>query len=58
MSILNTVLLIFINELDAIVEYTLRKSADDTQLEVADTTGCAAIQRDVNSLEKWSDGNS
>ncbi|TRZ15004.1 hypothetical protein HGM15179_012102 [Zosterops borbonicus] len=46
------------NELDAIVEYTFRKSPDDTQLQVADiTTGCAAIQGGANMLKKWAERN-
>jgi len=59
MSILGPVPCIFVNELDPDAESTLGKSADNTKLGgVADTPdGCASIQRDLNRLEKWADGN-
>jgi len=45
---------VFINDLDDGAE---RRAADDTELGgVADKPeGCAAIQRDLNRLEKWAD---
>ncbi|GAB0186404.1 mitochondrial enolase superfamily member 1 [Grus japonensis] len=60
-SIVGSVLLnIFINEWDDGAECTLSKFADDTKLGgVADTPrNCtAAIQRDLNRLEKWAERN-
>ena len=49
----------FINDLGDGAECILCKPADDTKLGgVADTPeGCAAIQRDLDSLEKWADRN-
>lgn len=46
---------IFINDLDAGTKCIPSKFADNKKLGgVADTShGCAAIQRDLNSLESW-----
>ncbi|KAK4824877.1 hypothetical protein QYF61_021084 [Mycteria americana] len=50
---------VFINDLDDGAECTLSKFADGMRLGgVADTPeDCAAIQRDLNSLEKWAGRN-
>lgn len=52
-----TLLSISLNDLDNRAEHALNKFADDATLRVvADTPGsCAAIQRDVERMEKWPD---
>lgn len=51
------VLSIFLNDLDNRVKHAFNKFADDATLRaVVHTPGnCAAIQRDVERLEKWAD---
>lgn len=50
---------IFINDVDNCVKHTLSKFTDDMKLGgVADSPeGPAAIQRDLNRLERWADKN-
>ncbi|GAB0180571.1 mitochondrial enolase superfamily member 1 [Grus japonensis] len=50
---------IFINNLDSVAECSLSKFSGDTKLGgVADRPeGCAAMQRDLDRLEKWADRN-
>ena len=50
---------IFINDVDNCVKHTLSKFTDDMKLGgVADSPeGPAAIQRDLNRLERWADRN-
>jgi len=59
-SVLQTSILVLIlfnsfsNDLDKVTKYTLSKFSNDTKPEdVADASyGCAAVKRDVDSLEK------
>lgn len=54
---LGTVFIIFINNLDDGVTFTLSKFRDDTKLRgMADSPlGHAAIHRDLNTQQRWAD---